>query len=127
MENRRREILKKFYLNEKEEKKLKNKIEESPYVTFSAYAREMLLEGEIIVRDYSSIRKLQVELNRIGTNINQIAKVVNENRDINREEINELKDLFTELSKEVYRNIVYDEIGKRRQKKNRNIKCLDFF
>lgn len=117
MENRRREILKKFYLNEKEEKKLKNKIKESPYVTFSAYAREMLLEGEIIVRDYSSIRKLQVELNRIGTNINQIAKVVNENRDINREEINELKDLFTELSKEVYRNIVYDEIGKRRQKK----------
>lgn len=77
----------------------------------------MLLEGEIIVRDYSSIRKLQLELNRIGTNINQIAKVVNENRDINREEINELKDLFTELSKEVYRNIVYDEIGKRRQKK----------
>lgn len=30
MENRRREILKKFYLNEKEEKKLKNKIKESP-------------------------------------------------------------------------------------------------
>lgn len=122
MENRKRPILKKVWLNEEEEKKLKNKQSETLFTTFSAYAREMLLNGEIVVKDFSGIRKLQVELNRIGVNINQIAKVVNENRDINRNEINELKDLFTELSEVIYGVIINGEIGKRKKQISEDIK-----
>ena len=45
---------------------------------FGAYARKMLIDGYIIVVDYTEQKKLAAEINKIGVNINQIAKKYNE-------------------------------------------------
>jgi len=47
---------------------------------FSRYARKMLIDGYVIRLDLSEFQKLSGEINAIGTNINQIAKVVNTTR-----------------------------------------------
>lgn len=47
------------------------------FKNFNTYARYMLLTGEIVMVDYSELIKLRTEINRIGTNINQLAKFVN--------------------------------------------------
>jgi len=41
---------------------------------FGAYARKMLIDGYVIKKDYSEIKKLTAELGKIGSNINQLAK-----------------------------------------------------
>ena len=44
---------------------------------FSVYARKMLIDGYVIRLDYSDVKAMTAELQKIGTNINQIAKRVN--------------------------------------------------
>lgn len=102
MANRKRYIRKEINFDEQEEKKLRKKISESMCSSFSQYAREMLLNGKIEIKDYSSVRNLQNEVNRIGVNINQIAKIVNENRDIRETELKELQNSFLELTELIY-------------------------
>lgn len=118
MVNRKRNIRKEIRFSEKEEIKLKKRIEQSMYYNFSDYAREILLNGKIEVRDYTAVRNLKNEMNKIGVNVNQIAKVVNEKRDINQKEFAELKRIFLELS-EVVHNICRNEIGMRERRKKR--------
>jgi len=54
---------------------------------FGAYARKMLIDGYIIKKDYSEIKKLTAELGKIGSNINQLAKRANQNRNVSADEI----------------------------------------
>ena len=42
---------------------------------FSVYALKMLIDGYVIKIDYSDIKAMTAELQKIGTNINQIADV----------------------------------------------------
>ena len=44
---------------------------------FSVYALKMLIDGYVIKIDYSDIKAMTAELQKIGTNINQIARRVN--------------------------------------------------
>ena len=54
---------------------------------FGAYARKMLIDGYVIKKDYSEIKKLTAELGKIGSNINQLAKRANESRNVSADEI----------------------------------------
>lgn len=47
----------------------------------------MLLSGEIKYVDYSELKKVLYEINRIGNNINQIARLANLYEEISREDI----------------------------------------
>ena len=64
---------------------------------FNTYSRYMLLTGEIITIDYSELIKLKTEINRIGTNINQIAKYINTNEEISIENYKELQESLTDI------------------------------
>lgn len=74
---RSREILKRFYITEDELKKIKLKMEQANMRNFSNYARLMLTRGRITVVDFEGLIEFKKEVNRIGVNINQIAKGVN--------------------------------------------------
>jgi len=54
---------------------------------FGAYARKMLIDGYIIKKDYSELKKLTAELGKIGSNINQLAKRANETRHVSGDDI----------------------------------------
>ena len=54
---------------------------------FGAYARKMLIDGYVIKKDYSEIKKLTAELGKIGSNINQLAKRANESRNVDADDI----------------------------------------
>ena len=54
---------------------------------FGAYARKMLIDGYVIKKDYSEIKKLTAELGKIGSNINQLAKRANESRNVSADKI----------------------------------------
>ena len=78
MVRRTRDIQKKIWLTPQEERTIAKKMEMIGTENFGAYARKMLIDGYIIVVDYTEQKKLAAEINKIGVNINQIAKKYNE-------------------------------------------------
>ena len=42
---------------------------------FGAYARKMLIDGYVVKTDYTTIKNLIKEINKIGVNINQILTI----------------------------------------------------
>lgn len=91
MANRKRDIQKKLFVNEEEDKIIKEKMKQLGTDNFGAYARKMLIDGYIVKTDYTEIKNLSKEINKIGVNINQIAKRTNETNRIYEEDIKELK------------------------------------
>lgn len=71
--NRKRTILKTFYVNEEENKLIKKKMELAGYDNFNLYAIRMLIDGFIIVEDYDKFIEVSSMLNEIGKDINKIA------------------------------------------------------
>ena len=53
-----------------EKEKIHEKMEQLSTGNFGAYARKMLIDGYVIKKDYSEIKKLTAELGKIGSNIN---------------------------------------------------------
>lgn len=107
--NRLRSNLQKFYLSDKELTILEENMKAIGVKNKSEYFRDMVLKGEKIVInfDYANMDKLVFELNKIGNNLNQIAKVTNEKRNIFNPEILELQNLMAQVNK-----IVADEFKK---------------
>lgn len=57
----------------------------------SKYLRKIAIEGFIIKRDFTQVEQLVYEINKIGNNINQVARRANEIDFVNRGEISYLK------------------------------------
>ena len=57
----------------------------------STFLRQLIIEGIIYDVDYSYLREYNAGLGKIGGNINQIAKRINETRSIYQTDIDEIK------------------------------------
>ncbi|EPB8220924.1 MobC family plasmid mobilization relaxosome protein (plasmid) [Clostridium perfringens] len=68
----------------------------------SKYLRALALNGEIKNIDFTYLDNLIMEINRIGTNINQIARRVNESNNIYKSELKELKIYLEEINEKIY-------------------------
>lgn len=113
-QNRVRKKKRTFRLTEEENELLKERINDSPYDNFQNYARHMLLAGKIHYVDYSELQQLKWEVNKIGNNINQIAKLANQFEEISQEDIDDLLDLIHQVEWLVS-NKLKDEISKERK------------
>ena len=91
MAERKRAIQLKLWVDENEKNLIEEKMKILGTRNFGAYARMMLIDGYIIKVDYSEQRKLAAEVNKIGVNINQICKRINETGRAYAEDISELK------------------------------------
>lgn len=91
---RSRPIQKLFWVDKDENQKIKAQMTTAGIDNFSVYARLMLLHGEVKVVDFSALDKLRQEINRIGVNVNQIAKYANTNETISQEDLSQV---FEEL------------------------------
>ena len=92
MVRRTRDIQKKICLTPQEERTIAKKMEMIGTENFGAYARKMLIDGYIIVVDYTEQKKLAAEINKIGVNINTVCRRINSTGRFYRDDIDELKE-----------------------------------
>lgn len=96
-EKRKRMIQKKIRLTEEEARFISTKVLESGMTNFNSFARIMLIMGEVKILNFEELRELRKEINRIGVNVNQIAKKVNEDDQVSLEELSQILELQKDL------------------------------
>lgn len=101
LEQRRRMIQKKFRVTEKENQMIANNMQAANMRSFSAYARKMVFDGFVVNQNFSELRELTKELNKIGTNINQISKKLNTSGNFYKDDLNLIKFQFDQLCREI--------------------------
>lgn len=75
-------------------------------LTMSEYIRKVIFDGVIINFQGFDIKALTVELNRIGTNINQIARHVNEKGgEYDRQDMDSLISEFQDMQSAIYEKV----------------------
>lgn len=103
MENRYRTNLEKVFLADQELATLNNRIGQSGCKNFSTYARKVLLNPNMtfLTIDTSNYKELVFELKRIGNNLNQIARTVNQTHLLTSSDRELLVQGISQLIKEV--------------------------
>ena len=97
MNNRKRNVQIKFRVTKEERSLIEEKMKQVPTSNMEAYLQKMAIDGYIIQVDYSDIRKMTAELQKIGVNINQIAKRANATGNVYQEDIEEIKGALKEI------------------------------
>jgi len=110
-ENRKRNIQIKFWVNEDEYKRIIEKTLLSK-MKIGRYIRNAALKKEIIVYDFTSIFELSAQISRIGNNINQIAKKLNQGGRISGSELSYLYSSLENINN-ILLDIYYDVSEKR--------------
>ena len=96
-EKRKRPVQKLIRLTEEENRFISTKVAESGMTNFNAFARIMLIMGEVKILNFEELRELRKEINRIGVNINQVAKKVNEDEQASLNELSKILELQKHL------------------------------
>ena len=86
-----------FVFTEEERTLIEEKMKQVSTSNMEAYLRKMAIDGYIIQIDHSDIKKMTAELQKIGVNINQIAKRANVTRNVYQEDIEEIKGALKEI------------------------------
>lgn len=99
--NRKRNVQRKLRLTERENNILKQKMKESGDISFQAYAYHMLFEGQITHYDFSYLRELTYEIEKLGINVNQIAKIANTSKEVSPKDVQDLLDQINNIKNEI--------------------------
>ena len=95
--NRKRDILLRVFVTEAERDFIYEKMSEINTNNFGAYARKMLIDGYVISIDTSDMKAIAAECQKIGVNINQIARRVNSTTRIYEQDFEEIKRWIAEI------------------------------
>lgn len=96
-EKRKRSVQKLIRLTEEENRFISTKVAESGMPNFNTFARILLIVGEVKILNFEELRELRKEINRIGVNINQVAKKVNEDDQVSLNELSQILELQKHL------------------------------
>ena len=97
MDGRKRTVQVKFRVTEAERDLILEKMKLIPTNNMAAYLRKIAIDGYIVQVDHSDIKAMTAEIQKIGVNVNQIARRVNSTGSIYREDIDELKGALDEI------------------------------
>lgn len=97
MENRKRNVQIIIRVTEEERALIEEKMQQIPTLNLSAYARKMLIDGYIITLDLQEVKGHTAQLQKIGVNVNQIAKRINETGRIYADDMGEMKRVMEEV------------------------------
>ena len=97
MANRKRKIVLRVPVTQEERELIEQKMTLLHTKNFSAYARKMLIAGYIVNMDTTDVRAQTAEIQKIGVNVNQIAKCVNSTGSVYQEDIEEIKGVLAEI------------------------------
>ena len=87
----------KFRVTEAERDLILEKMRQYGTNNLAAYMRKIAIDGYVISVDTSDIRAMSAEIQKIGVNINQIAKRVNSTSRIYEQDITEIKEALEEI------------------------------
>ena len=82
-------------------------------ITRSEYARKLCFEREVIIYDFSGLDKLSGEIGKIGVNINQIARKLNQGGYLNKENAEFLKssmELINTALEKIYKDMLEKKV-----------------
>ena len=97
MSGRKRTVQIKFYVTEEEKNLIEEKMKLIPTRNMAAYLRKIAIDGYVIQVDYTDIKAMTAEIQKIGVNVNQIAKRVNSTGSVYKEDIEEIKGMLAEI------------------------------
>ena len=97
MGGRKRTVQIKFYVTEEEKNLIEEKMKLIPTRNMAAYLRKIAIDGYVIQVDYTDIKAMTAEIQKIGVNVNQIAKRVNSTGSVYKEDIEEIKGVLAEI------------------------------
>ncbi len=97
MENRKRNVQIIIRVTEEERTLIEEKMKQIPTLNLSAYARKMLIDGYIVMLDLQEVKGHTAQLQKIGVNVNQIAKRINETGRIYADDMDEIKRVMEEV------------------------------
>lgn len=97
MENRKRNVQIIVRVTEEERVLIEKKMKQIPTINLSAYSRKMLIDGYIIVLNLQEVKAHTAQLQKIGVNVNQIARHINETAHIYTDDMDEIKRLMKEV------------------------------
>ena len=97
MDGRKRTVQIKFRVTEAERDLILEKMKLVPTRNMEAYLRKMAIDGYIIQVDHTDIKVMTAEIQKIGVNVNQIAKRANATSSVYQEDIEEIKGVLNEI------------------------------
>ena len=97
MSGRKRNVQIKFRVTEEERVLIEEKMKQIPTQNMAAYLRKMAIDGYIIQVDHTDIKAMTAEIQKIGVNVNQIARRVNATGSVYEQDIEEIKGVLNEI------------------------------
>ena len=97
MNGRKRTVQIKFRVTEAERDLILEKMKLVPTRNMAAYLRKIAIDGYIIQIDHADIKAMTAEIQKIGVNVNQIARRVNATGNAYQEDIEEIKGVLAEI------------------------------
>ena len=97
MANRKRGIVLRVPVTAEDRTLIEQRMKRLHSSNFSDYARKMLIFGYIINVDYSDIKAQTAEIQKIGVNVNQIAKRINATGTVYAQDIEDIKGALDEI------------------------------
>jgi len=94
---RKRKIMMRFCVTEMERDLIFEKMRLLGTNNLAAYGRKMLIDGYAIIVDYSDLKAVCAEMQKIGVNFNQIAKRVNGTTRIYERDFEEMRGGIEEI------------------------------
>lgn len=94
---RSRNCLLKFYVSEEEKAFIFEKMNAAKIKNLSAYLRKAAIDGKIEIHDYSELKNLNQNIHKIGVNINQIAKRINETKTVYKSDMEDIQRKVNEI------------------------------
>ena len=93
----KRKIQIKFRVTEAERDLILEKMRQLHTNNLAAYMRKIAIDGYVIIIDNADIKAMTAEIQKIGVNVNQIARRVNSTSRIYEQDIDEIKGALEEI------------------------------
>ena len=97
MANRTRKIVLRVPVTPEERELIQQKMALLHTRNFSAYARKMLIDGYVVHIDTTDIRAQTAELQKIGVNVNQIARRLNNMGPLYTQDVADIKGALAQI------------------------------
>ena len=96
-DGRKREIMLRFRVTEAERDLIYEKMRLLHTNNLAAYMRKIAIDGYVLATDYSDLKAVAAEMQKIGININQIARRINSTSRIYEQDFDEIRGKVDEI------------------------------